>query len=733
MFSELPKGEIYTKFSKIITLLVNQVLISMSPWSNFPFVRITFALIGGILAACYGGKPACIMGGSLLGLLLLAYVAIIVGMPRTQFIFWSPWLGFLGLGSVFLIGYLRWWTHEVRQNPHHLTHWSTRIEAYKAVALEDAHEKLGRSNVVVSVSRALINGQWRSVKGKVRVSLLGPEVPNVHYGDILLISGSPQSVSDIKNPHAFDYATFLGFSQIYHQHFVVGERVVAVAHQPPNLIEGWSFQVLRHCQSLFRKYIHDSSARAVVLALVLGQKDDLTAEISDAYARSGTMHVLAVSGLHVGIICWVLCLLLVPFKYLGRLRLLSSGIALLVLWFYAFVTGLSPSVLRAITMFTFLVVASMLGRQTSTYNTLSIAAFLLLFWNPSWIFSVGFQLSYLAVIGILYLQPRIYRLLTPNYWLLDKLWLLSAVSLGAQLSTAPLSVYYFHQFPTYFLLANWVVVPAAFAIVCLGLLVLATCFWPGLSATIAWLLEKVVLGVNVWIECTQKLPYSLVESIYLSAFGTLLLYILLVLLLTFLYTKNVKYLIATTILVMFLSLRVVHVSLSQQTQRKVIFYSIGHHQVISFIKGRHSTLWVDRRFQVDSPKYAYHVRPSQMALDITATDTYMLEEVIQQQTFPMQLWHGMKVAVWQGKKFILLDKASKHLPKLAEKVYIDFLVIEENVVTTLRPLLEQFEIGTLVIGASNRRFLAQKLQQEAKECSLYSHSLSQQGALTVAW
>ena len=673
------------------------------------------------------------MVGGLLGFLLIIYVFVLVGISRTQFIFWSPWLGFFGLSSVFLVGYLRWWTHEVRQDPQHLTHWSTRIEAYEAIALEDVHEKSERSNVVVSVSRARIQGKWRQVEGKVQLSWPKHTTLQVNYGDVVLIQGQPWAVQPASNLYEFNYATFLGLSQIYHQQFVVGEGVVVVAHQPPNFVKELSFCVLRYCQSLLRQYIHDPSARAVVLALVLGQKDDLTTEISDAYARSGTMHVLAVSGLHVGIIYWILCLLLVPLKYLGRLRLLSSGIALLVLWFYAFVTGLSPSVLRATTMFTFLVVASMLGRQTSTYNTLSISAFLLLFWNPSWIFSVGFQLSYLAVIGILYLQPRIYRLLTPNHWLLDKLWLLSAVSLGAQLSTAPLSVYYFHQFPTYFLVANWVVVPAAFAIVCLGLLVLATCFWPGLSAAIAWLLEKVVLGVNVWIECAQKLPYSLVESIYLSASGVLLLYGLLILLLVFLHNKRMKYLIAMSMLAMFLSLRAVQVSLSQQTQRKVIFYSIGHHQVISFVKGRHSTLCVDRRFQIDSPKYAYHVRPSQMALDITATDTYMLEEVIQQKTFPMQLWHGMKVAVWQGKKFILLDKASKHLPKLAEKVYIDFLVIEENVVTTLRPLLEQFEIGTLVIGASNRRSLVQKLQKEAKECSLYSHSLSQQGALTVVW
>ncbi len=705
----------------------------MSPWSAFPFVRITFALIGGILTAYYWEGLSCVVVSSLLGGVLLTYVLIMLGVPYTKFLVWSPWLGFCGLGGIFLIGCLCWCTHEVRQDPKHLTHWSAHVEAYEAIALEDAHERLDRSRVVVFVRRARIQGKWKSVQGKVQVSWPKDIALRVQYGDIVRIQGQPWAVQTSRNPHIFDYAKFLSFSQIYHQQSIVNEEVIIVTHQTPNPVKELSFRVLRYCQSLLAQRIHDPEVRAVILALVLGQKDTLTAKISEVYARSGTMHVLAVSGLHVGIIYWILCFLLVPLKYMSRFRLLASSMALLVLWFYAFVTGLSPSVLRATTMFTFMVMASVWSRKTNGYNTLSISAFLLLLWNPTFLFSVGFQLSYLAVLGISYLQPRIYKWMVIGNWFFDKLWLLTSVSLSAQLGTAPLSMYYFHQFPTYFVIANWVVVPAAFAIVCLGLLVLATSFWPSLSTATAWLLEKVVLGTNLWVEGTQKLPYSLIEAIYLSTYGALLLYGLLTLLLTFLHTKRMKYLIATSILAIFLSLRAAQVSLSQQTQCKVIFYSVGRHQVITFIKGQRSTLWVDRRFQVNSPKYAYHIQPSQMALGITSTDTYRLDEVIQQQAFPMQSWCGMKVAVWKGKKFIFLNKEIKNLPRLSYKIHTDFLVIEENAVTTLRPLLERFEIGTLVIGTSNYSSLAQRLQQEAKEYGLCSHYLSQQGALTVAW
>jgi competence protein ComEC len=317
--------------------------------------------------------------------------------------------------------------------------------------------------------------------------------------------------------------------------------------------------------------------------------------------------------------------------------------------------------------------------------------------------------------------------------MLDKLWLFSSVSIGAQVATAPLSLYYFHQFPTYFVVANWVVVPAALVVLCLGLVVLATGFWVDLSILIAWLLETVVLGVNAFIDHIQRLPYSLVEHIYWSIFVVLLLYGLLVLCLTFLHTKRMKYLIAISALAILLLLHAMQVYLVRQTQCKVIFYSIDRHQVAAFIKGRHSTLCVDSRFKTDTQQCAYHVQPSQAALGITSSDTYMLEEAVQPQEFPMQVWHGLRVAVWQGKKFIFLGKRGRDLPRLAEKVHTDFLVVEENAVTTLQPLLDRFRFGTLVIGASNRKFLAQQLQEEAVQHGLHSHSLLQHGALTVSW
>ena len=704
----------------------------MSLWSRFPFARITLALAGGILVARYWEGLGW-RAGSVLACLLLLYVLVLMTIPPIAFRVWSPWMGLLGLGSIFLLGYLRFWTSQLYRVPNHLMHWAAAIEAYEAIALEDAHEKAMRSSVVVAIRRARVQGTWQQIQGKIQINFSQALAPQMRYGDVLLLRGQPRAVPAARNPYEFDYAALLGLSQVYHQYFVAGDEIAVIGHRPPNPIKAWSFQVLRYCQALLTEHIHTPAARAVVLALVLGHKDALTSEVSTAYSGAGTMHVLAVSGLHVGILYWFVSLLLGLLKPMLNTQWLTPAVSLVVLWLYAFVTGLSPSVLRATIMFTLVALAPLLDRQSNIYNTLAASAFLLLFWKPRLLFAIGFQLSYLAVLGIVYLQPRIYSWWSFNQLVFDKLWLLSSVSLAAQLATAPISLYYFHQFPTYFLVANWVVVPAASAILCLGLVVLLTSSWAVLSALVAWLLETMVLGVNSFIACIQKLPYSIIAPVSWSVFMVLLLYGLLILWLAFLRTRQLRYGVATSMLALLLSLQAIETHLVQQAQCQVIFYSIDRHQVVAFIKGRQSTLCVDGHFKDVPHKHCYHVQPSHTALGITSLASYTLEEVAQQPDFPLQTWQGLQVAVWYGKQFIFLDSGSQPLPRFVAKVHTDFLVVENNAVTALQPLLDRFDFDTLVIGASNSRALAQQLQGAATQHGLHSYSLLQQGALTVSW
>ncbi len=668
-----------------------------------------------------------------LGLLLLSYILVLsLSSPAASFV-WSPFLGILVLGSIFLLGCLCSWTSDVCRKPDHISHLNEPFEAYEATALEDVHRQSKQGSLVVAVSRVRVQGTWKPVQGKILLSFPLLATPSVRYGDVLLVAGSPQVVSAAKNPYEFDYAAFLRLSHIYHQHFVVGEKVALLGHHPPNLVKAWSFQVLRYCQCLLSQQIHTPSARAVVSALVLGLKDDLTPLLKATYAGTGTMHVLAVSGLHVGMLYWLLNLLLSWLKSLSYTRLLSPFVSLGVLWFYAFVTGLSPSVLRSTLMFTLVVLAPILGKSRNIYNSLAASAFLLLFWNPNWLFSVSFQLSYIAVLGIVYLQPKIYAWFSFPGWGLDKLWLLASISLSAQIATAPVSIYYFHQFPSYFLFANWVVVPAALFILCLGLGVLMTSFWMSLSGLLAWILEHLVSGVNAFVGSIQTLPYSVIDHLFLTPFTVLLLYAFLASWLLFWHTRRLRYGVIACMLIGLISLRTIQACLSQQAQRRVIFYSIDRHQVVAFIRGSQSTLCVDDYFKNTPLQLHRHVMPSHTVLGISSLASYTLEEAALQDGFPLQSWQGLKVAVWGEKQFIFLDKDCRALPIFTPKVHTNFLIIENNGIKDLSPLLDQFEFDVLVLGASNTQKLAQKLQDAATQHGICSHSLHQKGALSVSF
>lgn len=704
----------------------------MSLWSRFPFARITLALAGGILLGhCCKGWGWLAFGALAGG--IWSYVLVLLLLPPAYRYTWSPMLGLLGLGSLFGLGYLRFEATEVHRAPSHLMQLPTPAVAYKAVALEDVATKAQRSSVVVAVRRARVQGTWQQVQGKVRLYLPQYTAPQVRYGDVLLVLGSPSLVPSAKNPHEFDYAAFLGLSQVYHQHFLRANELVVIGNHTSNPVQAWSFKVLRYCQLLLAQHIHGPAARAVVQALVLGQKDDLTPAVRSAYSGTGTMHVLAVSGLHVGILYWLVSLILGLLRPLAYIRWLSPVLSIGALWFYAFITGLSPSVLRATLMFTLVLLAPMLARRSNIYNTLAASAFLLLLWNPRWLFSVSFQLSYLAVLGIVYLQPRIYNWLVFRHPLLNKLWVWTSVSLAAQIATSPISMYYFHQFPTYFIIANWVVVPAALFILSLGLLFLATGFWPGLNGMIAYILEKVVEGVNTFLVAIQALPYSIINNIYLSVTALLLLYGFFFFWLLLWHTRRLRYGVAASVVVILLSLHTIHTYIVQEARCQVVFYSIGRHQVIAFVKGHQSILLIDDRFKDFPNKHTYHVQPSQTALGITSSVHYTFDEAMRGAVFPMKVCPGIQVAVWGGKRFVFVKKVSQLPRYLATKVHTEFLIVEDNTVATLWPLLSRFTFDTLVIGASNTTHIAAQLQAEASQHGLCSHSLHQQGALVVSW
>jgi competence protein ComEC len=439
-------------------------------WNPFPFLRISLATAGGILLAY--NFPDSLSHAHLfcLGFALLFALSLFWASKRaskfTQY-----------LSGLFLIlffatfGYMLLEQHEESKKEDHLLningieYWQGKVEGW-------LEERENTFRAEVQVEKVFCNGEWKKASGRVLTYFSKPTVDtlDIQYGTELLLANAPRIVDPPMNPEEFDYQRYLANQQIFHQHFVGTNPIEVLGQNPSNPVLHKAYQLRSFYRDKLSENIAGEQEQSIVLALLLGIKDGLDHDLKEAFSAAGAMHILAVSGLHVGIIFLVLSSMFSFLKTRGGKKgiFLFLLINLAALWLYALLAGASPSVLRASTMFSMILLTQSFSRKSNIYNSLALAAFVLLIYDPFLLFSVGFQLSFLAVFGIVFIQPKLSRLLVFDSWLMQKGWELTAVSIAAQLATFPLGLLYFHRFPNFFLISNLVVIPGAFAILFVG-------------------------------------------------------------------------------------------------------------------------------------------------------------------------------------------------------------------------------------------------------------------------
>lgn len=703
----------------------------MSWGSKFPIVRITLCLVGGIVCAAnwsLSNKWLWIVWA----LLLICYVGLFLRVRRDQLYNWSPYIGWVGLAAICWAGvFCR--VQYVQHDDRLASYLSSPMEAYVAVVLEGSSNRDGRTTITVGVQQVYAQGSWYKSTGKVRLHIKSTAIDTIPYGAVYLIVGAPQLVSPPCNPHAFNYQALLKQQQIYYQQYISAVAFHPIGYHPPSQLQLLLDQLRQFCQAALTKHIQDSSVSGIVLALVLGVKEEMDELLQMAYAGAGTMHVLAVSGLHVGILYGLL-----SFLVYGRKNSQSQGWirALLIclgLWLYAGVTGLTPSVLRATWMLTLVTLARLAGRKGNTYNVLATSAFVLLLWNPLLLESISFQLSYLAVWGVVHLQPQIYHWFKVKNFILRHLWMWTSVSLAAQIATTPISFYYFHQFPIYFIIANWIVVPAAFLIFSLGITVLLTSGWGMLNLGLSWLLEQITTLMNLFVLGINQLPYSVVRDVYLDKWHVIIWYSVLASILLFCYTKTFRSWVLVILVSCYLAITNIKITFQQRSQQGVILYSVYPHEALAFVQGTQGLCLIDKALQEDTKRCNHQIRPSLLARGIDCLKSYTVEQAIHSSHVPWQMCQGVKLGYWSGKSFVLIDQPGIHFPIWNTKIHTDLVIITHNSVSSLQPLIAQFEWTTLVVGSSNSKQLTKKLQFEAQQLHLPIYVLRNQGALQVNW
>lgn len=484
---------------------------------NFSILLATLGLVAGIALAGYTKVPIYVVafvGSSLfLGMALLHFLLKKISKPQLLFTVFSS-LFFIALGYYLHLSTLP------ENNPSHFTHHTANKPQTITLEVIDVLKPTTYQDKYVGSLSSL---DHNPVSGEILLNIKKDSLQTTSnsIGDKLYIRTVIQDVPIPKNPYQYDYGLYLERKGIYGQLSIGNNQIIKSSFSG----KGIRVVMARFRQSVQNKlssYSFTQNQLAVLNALILGQKQGIDREMSEQYAAAGMMHILAVSGLHVGIVLLLLRLLSRPIAGY-RLRFVRSGIIITLIWLFAILTGLSPSVLRAATMFSFLEASTLMGNQKETKNALVASAFVLLLFNPLLIYQVGFQLSYAAVIAILWIQPWLSSLVKIKNKFIKMLWDTAAVTTAAQLGVMPLSLYYFHQFPGLFLVSNLVIIPLLGLLLSVGIVVVILAGIGHLPDWLVWSFGKVIDALNgfiAWVASKEAFVFKFISISFMVMVAT---------------------------------------------------------------------------------------------------------------------------------------------------------------------------------------------------------------------
>ncbi len=360
---------------------------------------------------------------------------------------------------------------------------------------------------VISLDRNLVSGKILLNKKMDTTAL------TLHVDDELWVYTRPIAIGPPLNPHQFDYKRYLEQMGIYHQLNLNTTNYIKSKTQT-STVYGLAAKARLGIVEKLKEQNFGADELGVIQALLLGQRFDLSEETYDNYKKAGAVHILAVSGLHIGILLLLIQFLLSPLRTLPKGNIVILVLSVVLLWGFAFLAGLSASIIRACTMFSFIAYALSLNRPSNTSNILSLSLFfILLFINPNLLFHVGFQMSYAAVFAIVWIYPLLQKLWFPKHKIVRYFWQLLSVSLAAQLGVLPISLYYFHQFPGLFFISNLLIVPVLGAILAIGILVILLSLNNALPDWLVWLFNKLILWMNTVVDLVAQQEAFIFKSI----------------------------------------------------------------------------------------------------------------------------------------------------------------------------------------------------------------------------
>ena len=378
-------------------------------------------------------------------------------------------------------------------------------------------------------------------------------------GSLVIMRKELRPIENFTSASDFDYQHYCHLRHIYGQVFLKeNEYSLACPEKEKSLFSSLD-SLRKSLLIIIKKFVPGKSENSLLEALMVGFTDDLDPGLLKSYADSGVIHIIAISGLHLALIYHILQLLMFTAGRKKNMKWLKFVIIIAGLWSYSLLSGASPSVIRAAGMFSLVLFARTILRESFIYNTLAASAFLLLCFDPNWIWDTGFQLSYAAVLGLCLFSKPIRRLIPLKNKILASLWDAASVSIAAQVLTTPVCIYYFHRFPSYFLFANLLAVPLSSGVLIGGILLCTCSFFQPLGQFLGWLLGLVIYFLNEFIIYISNLPGAVISQLTLTLPQLTLVYIVIFCFYQFLHLKQKLWLIAGLLNIsLFQIMRMIH-------------------------------------------------------------------------------------------------------------------------------------------------------------------------------
>jgi competence protein ComEC len=591
-------------------------------------------------------------------------------------------------------------------------------DAFIAVLAEPPVQKEKSYKVLANIKWKIVAGKLLTLNRKIIIYFSRDTLPGLAYGTMLIFKKDLSEIMNSGNPGVFDYRGYCHREGITQQVYLTQRdyrlfdtKMTSALRVVVNTSKDRTLKILQ-------RHIKGPIETGLAEALLIGYKNDLDKTLVQSYSKTGVVHIIAISGLHLGVIYWLLSVFLMPLKRIKMLAWLRPFLILTCLWLFTLIAGAQASILRSAIMFSCIVMADIFGRRSSVYNSMAVAAFLLLCINPYWLWDIGFQFSFAAVFSILIFMKPIYESVEFKNKILDVFWKATSVTLAAQILATPICIFHFHQFPVLFLVSNFIAIPLS-SVILLTEIFLCCFHWvPGLGHALGVVITQMIRWMNDFVSAVEKIPFSSWSGLYITSFQAWILAVTIVSAVVFLIKPKFSHLMVSLASFMIFTCIRTYDFIHAGKQKIVIIYNIKGSTAIDFIENRGCYFLGYGPLLNDQQHFNFNIAPARIKYRVT----------------PMSKLPSLRIREnrinFSGIKIWLVSWGSKFFPR-DPKGTIDLLLVAGKPPLDPSTYIEQSAPRKVVVDGSVSAGTANAWKEACELKNIHYHNIREAGAFVM--